>query len=121
MTEFKNNISKQHLGRKASCLPEFIESMKELLSGQLCEIEKAVPMYGEFRTVRRYSNLACVRKKWLKMSDKQRHSKISRIMAAPVEPNFGVDCSFPAAFSVDIEKVLPKGPTLSIVCCLPKV
>ena len=59
--ESKNYIFKQHLGRKASSLPEFVESMKELLSEQRSEIEKAVQMYGEYRIVTHYSNLACDR------------------------------------------------------------
>ena len=43
--ESKNNILKQHLQRKASQLPEFVESMKALITEQRSEIEKAVATY----------------------------------------------------------------------------
>ena len=46
--ESKNNILKQHLQRKASQLPEFVESMKALITEQRSEIEKAVATYGEY-------------------------------------------------------------------------
>ena len=93
--EFKNNILKQHLGCKACSLPEFIESMNELLSEQRSEIEKAVPMYGEYRTVRHYSNLACDRIKWFKMSE------ISRFQ---LNRNLEWIARSLLRFSVDIEK-----------------
>ena len=37
--ESKNNILKQHVGRKAFQLPEFVEHMKELLHEQRKEVE----------------------------------------------------------------------------------
>ena len=82
--ESKNNILKQHLQRKASQLPEFVESMKALITEQRSEIEKAVATYGEYRVVSRHSNLACERQKWFKMSGKQRQNKINRFMKAPI-------------------------------------
>ena len=82
--ESKNNILKQHLQRKASQLPEFVESMKALIIEQRSEIEKAVAMYGEYQVVARHSNLACERQKWFKMSERQRQSKINRFMKAPI-------------------------------------
>lgn len=82
--ESKNNILKQHLQRKASQLPEFVESMKTLIIEQRREVEKAVAMYGEYRVVSCHSNLACERQKWFKMSEKQRQSKINRFMKAPI-------------------------------------
>ena len=82
--ESKNNILKQHLQRKASQLPEFVESMKALITEQRSEIEKAVAKYGEYRVVSRHSNLACERQKWFEMSERQRQSKISRFMKAPI-------------------------------------
>ena len=61
--ESKNNILKQHVKRKSSHLPEFIEKMKELMTEQRSEIEKAVASCGEYRVVPQYSNLACDRQK----------------------------------------------------------
>ena len=84
--ESKNNILKQYVQRKASQLPEFVEYMKALITEQRSEIEKAVAMYGEYRVVSSHSNLACERQKWFKMSEKQRHNKISRFMKAPIVP-----------------------------------
>ena len=40
--ESKNNILKQHVNRKSSSLPEFVDKMKEMLIEQRSEIEKAV-------------------------------------------------------------------------------
>ena len=84
--ESKNNILKQYVQRKASQLPEFVEYMKALITEQRSEVEKAVAMYGEYRVVSSHSNLACERQKWFKMSEKQRHNKISRFMKAPIVP-----------------------------------
>ena len=44
--ESKNNILQQHIKRKSSHLPEFIEKMKELMTEQRSEIEKAVASFG---------------------------------------------------------------------------
>ena len=82
--ESKNNILKQHLQRKASQLPEFVENMKALIIEQRSEIEKAVAMYGEYRVVSCHSKLACERQKWFKMSQKQRQNKINQFMKAPI-------------------------------------
>ena len=84
--ESKNNILKQHVKRKSSHLPEFIEKMKELTTEQRSEIEKAVASCGEYRIVPQYSNLACDRQKWFKMTEKQRDNKISHFMKAEIEP-----------------------------------
>ena len=82
--ESKNNILKQHLQRKASQLPEFVESMKALISEQHNEVEKAVATYGQYRVVSHHSNLAYEHQKWFKMSERQRQSKINRFMKAPI-------------------------------------
>ena len=82
--ESKNNIPKQHLQHKASQLPEFVESMKALITEQRSEVEKAVATYGKYRVVSCYSNLACERQKWFKMTEKQRQNKIKRFMKAPI-------------------------------------
>ena len=87
--ESKNNILKQHLGRKASGLPEFVESMKDLISEQRSEVERAVAMYGSYRIISNHSNLSCDRQKWFKMTEKQRQNKVSRFLAAPVQANTG--------------------------------
>ena len=82
--ESKNNILKQHVNRKSSSLPEFVDKMKELLTEQRNEIEKAVASCGEYRVVPQYSNLACDRQKWFKMTEKQRNTKISHFMKADI-------------------------------------
>ena len=48
------------------------------------EIEKAVASCGEYRVVPQYSNLACDRQKWFKMTEKQRNTKISHFMKADI-------------------------------------
>ena len=58
------NILKQHLQCKASQLPEFVESMKALISEQRNEVEKAVATYGQYRVVSHHSNLAYEHQKW---------------------------------------------------------
>ena len=85
--ESKNNILKQHLQRKASQLPEFVESIKVLITEQRSEVKKAVATYGEYRVVSCYSNLACKRQKWFKMTEKQRQNKIKQFMKAPIAPS----------------------------------
>ena len=80
--ESKNNILKQHVGRKAFQLPEFVEHMKELLHEQRKEVEQAVATSGEYRIVSHYSNLACTHQKWFKMSQQQRENKVNRFMKA---------------------------------------
>ena len=82
--ESKNNILKQHLNRKASQLPQFIESMKLLLQGQYEEIKNAVASCGEYRVVPQYSILSFEKQKWFKMSEKQRLNKIAQFMKATV-------------------------------------
>ena len=57
--ESTNNVLKQHVQHKGSQLPEFVESMKSLITQQHCEIEKVVATYGEYRSVSHCSNLAC--------------------------------------------------------------
>jgi len=84
--ESKNSILKQHVQHKGLQLPEFVESMKSLITQQRSEVEKAVAIYGEYRLVSNCSNLACDRQKWFKMSEKQRQSKINRFMKAPAVP-----------------------------------
>lgn len=83
--ESKNNILKQHVNRKSSHLPEFVDKMKELMIEQHTEIENAVASQGEYRVVPKYRNLACDRKKWFNMTEKQRDNKISHFMKAKVE------------------------------------
>lgn len=56
--ESKNNVLKQHLDRKSSTLPDFVDSMRTLLSKQLQEIEMAVASMGEYCVVPKYSHLA---------------------------------------------------------------
>ena len=86
--EYKNNILKQHLHRKPSTLPDFVDSMKALITNQRTEVEKAVASHGEYRLVSQYSILACDQQKWFKMSSKQRLGKISSFMKASVIPTF---------------------------------
>ena len=57
--ESKNNILKQHLHRKPSALPDFVGSMKALITNQRTEVEKVVALHGEYRLVSQYSKLAC--------------------------------------------------------------
>ena len=59
--ESKKNILKQHVNRKSSHLPEFVDKMKELMMEQRNEIENAVASH---RVVPQYRNLACDRQKW---------------------------------------------------------
>ena len=83
--ESKNNVLKQHVNRKSSHLPEFVDKMKELMTEQRSEIEKAIASCGEYRVIPQYSNLSCDRQRWFKMTEKQRETKISRFMKADVE------------------------------------
>ena len=82
--ESKNNILKQHVNRKSSSLPEFVDKMKELLIEQRSEIEKAVASCGEYRVLPQYRNLSCDRHKWFKMTEKQRDAKISHFMKVDI-------------------------------------
>ena len=83
--ESKNNILKQHVNRKSSHLPEFVDKMKEIMTEQRNEIEKAIAPCGEYRVISQYNNLSCDRSKWFKMTEKQRDAKISHFMKADVE------------------------------------
>jgi len=69
--ESKNNVLKQHLERKSSTLPDFVDSMRTLLSKQRQEIEMAVALMGEYRVVPKYSHLACEHTKWFTMPPKE--------------------------------------------------
>ena len=84
--ELKNNILKQHVGRKASQLPDFVEHMKELLQAQQKEVERAVAGSGEYRIVSQYSHLGCTHQKWFKTNQQQRENKINRFMKATLGP-----------------------------------
>ena len=84
--ESKNNILKQHLNRKSSSLPKFVEQMKTLLQQQYKEIQMAVPSEEEYRIACNYLHLACDSQKWFKMSPKQRQAKISKFMQYPLQP-----------------------------------
>ena len=84
--ESKNNILKQHLHRKSSSLPEFVEGMKTLLQQQYQEIQKAVPSMGEYRIASKYLHLAYDHQKWFKMSTKQRQAKLSHFMKHSLQP-----------------------------------
>lgn len=55
--ESKNNILKQHLERKSSSIPEFVNRMKSLISDQYDEIGKAVASSDEYRVAPRYCHL----------------------------------------------------------------
>ena len=83
--ESKNNILKQHLGRKLSSLPEFVDKMKSLLTDQYQEVEKAVASCGEYRVSPRYSHLVYDKLKWFKMSVKQRENKVASFMKFRVD------------------------------------
>ena len=60
--ESKHDVLNQYLDRKASGLPVFAESMKDLISEQCSEVETAVVMYGGYRIITNYSDLSCDRK-----------------------------------------------------------
>lgn len=83
--ESKNNVLKQHLERKLSTLPDFVDSMRTLLNKQRQEIEMAVASMGEYRVVPKYSHLAYEHTKWFTMSPKQRQAKVSQFMKHTVE------------------------------------
>ena len=84
--ESKNNIIKQHIHRRSSHLPEFVESMKALIFQQRSEIEKAVATYGQYRIIPKYSNLAYDQTKWFRMTEQQRKNKLCQFMKASVIP-----------------------------------
>ena len=89
--ESKNNILKQYLHCKPSALPDFVDSMKALITNQRSEVEKAVASHGEYHLVSQYSKLACDQQKWFKMSSKQRLGKISSFMKASVIPTVEIN------------------------------
>ena len=82
--ESKNNVLKQHLERKSSSLPEFVDKMKSLITEQF---QEAVASCGEYRIASRYSHLAYDRQKWFKMSVKQRENKVTKFMKFTLSPN----------------------------------
>ena len=55
------------------------------MTEQRSEIEKAIATCGEYCVVLQYSSLSCDRRKWFKMTEKQRATKISRFMKADIE------------------------------------
>lgn len=59
--ESLNKVIKQQMKYKAQELPQFIESMKDLIVGQKEEIEKAIIDFGEYRLVESHKHL-CVSK-----------------------------------------------------------
>ena len=63
-----------YLNRKTLPLPEFVDSMKEVIKEQRDEVEKAVASCGEHRVTSGYKHLASDNQKWFKMSEKQRES-----------------------------------------------
>ena len=67
-------------------MPDFVDSIKALITNQRTEVEKAVASHGEYRLVSQYSKLASDQQKWFKMSSKQRLGKISSFMKASVIP-----------------------------------
>ena len=83
--ESKNNVLKQHLQRKSSSLPDFVEGMKALLNQQYQEIELAVASMGEYRVVSMYSHLSYEQSKWFKMSTKQRLAKVAQFMKHTID------------------------------------
>ena len=91
--ESKNNILKQHLHRKPSALPDFVDSMKALITTQRTEVETAVASHGEYHLKSQYSKLACDQQKQFKMPSKQRLGKISSFMKASVIPTVEINSS----------------------------
>ena len=62
-----NKILKQHANGKSSSLPEFVDKMKELLTEECSEIEKAVALCGIIVTTVQHS---CHPQKWFKMNER---------------------------------------------------
>lgn len=77
------NVTQQHLERKLSTLPDFVNSMRTLLSKQRQEIEMV--SMGEYCVLPKYSHLAYEHTKWFTMSPKQRQAKDGQFMKHTVE------------------------------------
>ena len=86
--ESKNNILKQHVHYKASELPKFVDSMKDLFQQQRKEIERAVLDQGEYRLRSEYQSYGVQCAKWFTLTADQRSKRLDKFMKADLSvPN----------------------------------
>lgn len=84
--ESMNNVIKHHTGSKVQELPQFVESMKKMISNQKKEIEKAIIGMGEYRVIPEFRNLAMESKIFFQKTTKQRERVINKFFVATLKP-----------------------------------
>lgn len=82
--ESKNHILKQHVHYKASELPAFVDSMKNLLQLQRKEIERSVIAQGEYKLQDDYKKYSVQSTKWFTLTADQRLKHLDKFMSATI-------------------------------------
>lgn len=70
--ESRNNVIKQHTNYTAQELPQFVAKMKDLITKQKEEIDRALIGMGEYRVQSQFNKLVVDKRKFFQMSESQR-------------------------------------------------
>ena len=107
--ESKNNVLKQHVRYRASELPKFVDSMKNLFIEQRNEIEKAIIGQGEYRIRKEYKACTMDPAKWFTLSEMQHRKHVDKLMKTNVSnvPAAGSSSNIPVISNPLDQLLLP--------------
>ena len=110
-SESVNAILKRKLDYKQSELPEFIDKVKEVITEQQREVERAVISRGKYHFQEQYKHLEISEMKWFSMNSEQRKKHLHQLQHEQVSDSFNT--SSLASKSISQEST-PQIPPLSV-------
>ena len=110
-SESVNAILKRKLDYKQSELPEFIDKVKEVITEQQREVERAVISRGKYHFREQYKHLEISEMKWFSMNSEQRKKHLHQLQHEQVFDSFNT--SSLASKSISQEST-PQIPPLSV-------